>query len=83
MKVSVEIAPYENGISLTWVDGFEITCKENYGAIHIQANAEGLKSLASLCMTLAQDEVPPHSHIHLDEHNSLEDGSVELIIERV
>lgn len=82
MKVSVEIEPYsrETGIRLTWTPGFEISCIEDHGAILIKANAEGLKSLASLCMTLAQDAVPTHSHVHLDEYNSLEDGSIELII---
>lgn len=83
MKVSVEIEPYTDCIKLTWAEGFEIACKENYGAIHIKANAEGLRSLASLCMTLAQDAVPAHSHVHLDECNCLEDGSIEMIIERI
>ena len=32
-------------------------------------------------MTLAGEE--PGSHIHYDEYNSLEDGSDELIIEKI
>lgn len=80
IKVDIEIQPYDNGIRLTWVDGFEITCAKDHDAFLIKANAEGLKSLASICLTLAQDEVPQNAHVHLDEYNSLEEGSVELII---
>lgn len=80
MKVSVEIEPYDQCLRLTWVDGFEITCSEDHDAFLIKANAEGLKSLASICLTLAQEEVPKNAHVHLDAYNSLEDGSVELII---
>ena len=85
MEVNLEIQPYsrEHGIRLTWYPDFEITCKEDHGAILIQANADGLKSLANLCLTLAQDTAPIHSHVHLDEYNSLEDGSMELIISKV
>ncbi|MBQ8833493.1 MAG: hypothetical protein IJ001_12630 [Oscillospiraceae bacterium] len=82
MKAEVEIQPYDGSIHLTWTEGFEIICREDHGAVHIRANAEGLKSLASLCLTLAQETVPEYSHVHLDEFNSLEDGSVELIIEK-
>lgn len=80
MKVSVEIQPYDNCLRLTWVDGFEITCSKDHDAVLIKANAEGLRSLASICLTLAQDEAPQGSHVHLDEYNALEDGSIELII---
>lgn len=80
MKVSVEIEPYDDGIGIKWVDGSEITCAEDHGAFLIKANSEGLQLLASICLTLAQDEAPKHTHVHLDEYNFLEDGSVELII---
>ena len=48
-----------------------------------QCHASGLRSLARLLLTLAQDGVPQHHHIHLDESNALEDGSATLIIERM
>jgi hypothetical protein len=80
VKVYVDIQPYDRCLRLTWVDGFEITCSKDHEAFLIKANAEGLKSLASICLTLAQEDVPEGSHVYLDEYNSLEDGSAELII---
>lgn len=47
----------------------------------ISANREGMISLANIMLDLA--EGLPGAHLHLDESNSLEDGSCELIIERV
>ena len=80
MKASVEVEPYDGCLRLTWVNGFEITCSKDHDAFLIKANAEGLKSLASICLTLAQGNVPQGAHVHLDEYNSLEDGSEEIII---
>ena len=64
-----------------WVDGFSITVKEDNGIVTISANREGLQSLAGQLATLA--DAVPGDHIHYDEFNSLEEGSVEMIIERV
>lgn len=49
----------------------------------ISANREGLLSLANHLLNLAQAEVPCGTHIHLDEYNSLEDGSLDLIVEKI
>lgn len=59
-------------------DGYKLVSKE----VLISANNEGLLSLANHLLTLAQKEVPIGSHIHLDEYNSLEEGSIDLIIEK-
>lgn len=85
MKVIVEINDYskENGICLRWEPGFKIECTESSDTVLIKANSEGLKSIANHCLTLAQEAAPKHRHIHLDSSNSLEDGSIELIIEKV
>ena len=64
-----------------WVDGFSITVKEDNGIVTISANREGLQSLAGQLATLA--DAVPGDHIHYDEFNSLEEGSGEMIIERV
>ena len=64
-----------------WVDGFSITVKEDNGIVTISANREGLQSLAGQLATLA--DAVPGDHIHYDEYNSLEGGSVEMIIERI
>lgn len=47
----------------------------------IAANREGMLSLANILIDLADSQ--PGDHIHLDEYNSLEEGSAELIIERI
>ena len=66
-----------------WEDGFTIATKiEADGAIVISANAAGLRSLAHHFMALAE-EGSTNSHFHLDEYNSLEDHSVELIVEKM
>ena len=66
---------------IEWVDGFEIRAAVKDNSIVISANREGLLSLAKHLTALADGA--PGDHIHYDEHNSLEDGSVEMIIERV
>lgn len=66
-----------------WEDGFAIATRiEADGAIVISANAAGLRSLANHLMALAEEE-SACSHFHLDEYNSLEDHSVELIVEKM
>lgn len=84
MKREIEITPYnlEKGIELNWECGFEIRTLFN-GEIVISANKAGLVSLASHLLTLAQDGVESGNHIHLDDLNSLEDGSVGITIERI
>ena len=68
-------------MELEWVDGFTIAAKVEHDSVVISANKEGLLSLANHLTTLANEEGPT-SHFHLDQYNSLEDGSVELIIEK-
>lgn len=69
-------------MDFSWEPGFEIRARiEDDGSVLISANRAGLVSLANHLMTLAQEE--PGAHIHLDEHNSLEEGSTELIVELV
>ena len=65
-------------MKVKWVDGFEIHVTVEHDEVVISANREGLLSLAMQLNALAEET--PGSHIHYDEHNSLEDGSTELII---
>lgn len=64
-----------------WLDGFRIKAAVESREIVISANREGLLSLAGQLAALADGL--PGDHIHYDEHNALEAGSAELIIERV
>ena len=80
MKLEVETEPYDDGTSVNYVDGSEIICQQDGDAVLIKANAEGLQQLASICLTLAQNDAPSGSHLHLDESNFFEGGSLELTI---
>ena len=68
-------------MNIPWEEGFEIKVRIENGAAVISANREGLLSLAAQCTALAEEA--PGSHIHYDQYNSLEDGSDEMIIERI
>ncbi len=67
-------------MKIEWIDGFEISVSADRGEVTLSANREGLLSLAGHLRALA--EGAPGDHIHYDEHNSLEEGSAELIIVR-
>lgn len=64
-----------------WVEGFRISVNTHHDGVTISANKEGLLSLAVQLKALAEGR--PGDHIHYDAYNSLEDGSSEMIIERV
>lgn len=68
-------------MKVEWLDGFVIKAVAEKGEIVISANREGLVSLAAHMVLLANEETG--SHIHYDDANSLENGSAELIIERI
>ena len=68
-------------MKIDWVEGSEIYVDNPDGEVVISANREGLLSLAEQLTALA--EGVPGDHIHYDDDNSLEEGSAELIIERV
>jgi hypothetical protein len=85
MKFTIEIPAYnlDRGIAYKWEKNFEIKTEVNGGAIIISANTEGLISLANHFLNLAQKNVPNNCHMHFDDNNSLEAGSVELIVQKV
>ena len=68
-------------MTIEWLDGFKISVSARQDEVTISANREGLLSLARQLRALA--EGMPGDHIHYDETNALEDGSVGLIVERV
>lgn len=68
-------------MTIEWEDGFEISVRIENEATIIGANKAGLLSLAKQFTALAEQD--GNGHYHLDEHNSLEDGSSELVIEKV
>ena len=83
MNRIVKIGHYDNsGLHLEWSHGFEISVMESQGEIIIRANEAGLVSLAQHLLTLAEDAVPAGSHIHMDASRELEEGSLDLVLER-
>lgn len=85
MEVKIEIPKYsaDTGITYLWTDGFELNVIVDNNVILIKANKGGLISMANHLLNLAQDDVPKNHHMHFDELNSLEEGSSELIIEKI
>ena len=68
-------------MKVEWIEGFKIKTSVENNEIVISANKEGMLSLAKQLMELADADLG--DHIHYDEHNSLEEGSTEMIIEKV
>ena len=67
-------------MKFNWIDGYTLRVSVSGSEVTISANREGLLSLQKQLAALA--DAAPGSHIHYDEHNSLEEGSAELIISR-
>ncbi|NKY98888.1 Imm32 family immunity protein [Nocardiopsis alborubida] len=65
-----------------WGDDARIGVRDLGGEIVIEANAAGLRTLARHLLTLAEDGTRDGTHLHLEEHNGLEEGSVRLVLER-
>ena len=68
-------------ITMSWVEGFAISARLDGGVMTVSANREGMLSLANQLKALA--DAAPGSHLHLDEYNALEEGSMALVIERI
>ena len=85
MIIEINVPNYrkEEGIKYVWDDNFVIESSIDANVITIKANEAGLRSLARQLLTLAQPDIPSGHHMHYDDLNSLEDGSYELIIEKI
>ena len=85
MKIDLNIPDYSpaDGIVLNWKDNYQIKVSAGNGGVLIEANSDGLISLANHLLNLAQPAVPKGVHIHFDEFNSLDDGSTDLVIEKL
>ena len=83
IKVFIPEYKKDNGFEYIWEDNFEIKIQDDDECVRILANKDGLLSLANHLINLAQDDFEIGYHLHYDEYNSLEDGSKELIIEKM
>ena len=84
MRITLKLPDYtsEMGLRTQWQEGFSIATSGTTDCFILKANKAGLVSLAQHLLTLAQDDVPVGCHIHYDESNSLEDESIELVIQK-
>lgn len=77
----IDVPEYDKkSFKFVWEDDSSIKCTVTNDAVLIEANRDGLVSLARHILELAQDSAPDGTHFHLDEFNSLEAGSSEMII---
>lgn len=83
--MEIDVPKYERniGLQLCWYPGFSIKVSSDDSKVTMSANREGLLSIANHLLNLAQSDVPIGTHIHLDSLNSLEDGSDNIIIEKI
>ncbi|MFJ3206089.1 hypothetical protein [Streptomyces sp. NPDC086989] len=70
------------GLVFAWEADARIEVRGLGGEVVIEANAEGLRTLARHLLVLAGEGVPDGSHLHLEDSNGLEDGSLGLVLER-
>ncbi|TCZ79381.1 hypothetical protein E0485_05835 [Paenibacillus albiflavus] len=84
MKIEIEIPEYsdDKGITRTWEDGYDINAKIFGNEIVIEANKEGLITLAKHLLALAQENIDSGFHFHYEDMHGLEDGSVSFVIEK-
>ena len=79
----INVPSYDKrGFKFVWEDDAAIRCTVRENAVYIEANKGGLISLARHILELAQDAAPEGTHFHLDEFNSLEDDSSEIIFSK-
>ena len=83
--LQVEIPEYfpTEGFKFSWEDDFILDIQVEDKTVYLRANEAGLISLARILLTLSQPAVMKNYHLHLDDSNSLEDGSTEIIIEKI
>ncbi|MFL9684012.1 hypothetical protein [Streptomyces sp. KL110A] len=70
------------GLVFAWDEDARIEVRDLGGEVVIEANAAGLRTLAGHLSVLAGDGVPDGAHLHLEDSNGLEEGSVSLVLER-
>lgn len=85
MIINKELPDYDNdkGFQYVWENNFTIAIEKDKDSFVISANKEGLESLAWQLLMLSQRNFPVNTHLHYDEYNSLEEGSIELIIKKI
>lgn len=81
---STQVTAVTDGVAqvFTWEADARIEVRGLGGEVVIEANAAGLRTLAGHLLALAGEGVSDGSHLHLEDSNGLEDGSLGLVLER-
>lgn len=84
MEIKINIPAYDpyEGIRISWVGNHEILITLEDDEIVIRANKDGLATLATQMLTLAQESIPSRHHIHLTDVSGLDEGSLDLRIDK-
>ncbi|MGW0033412.1 Imm32 family immunity protein [Streptomyces sp. NPDC003314] len=70
------------GLRFSWDADARIEVRNLGAEVVIEANAAGLRTLAGHLLVLAGEGVTDGAHLHLEDGNGLEGGSVGLVLER-
>ncbi|WP_242427003.1 MULTISPECIES: hypothetical protein [unclassified Streptomyces] len=81
-STQVTVVTEGGGLVFTWDADARIEVRNLGSEVVIEANAAGLRTLAGHLLVLAGDGVSDGAHLHLEDNNGLEDGSVGLVLER-
>ena len=84
MKMEIAVNSYdpEAGVRLEWGDDCSLLVTIDHESVLLQANQNGLIEFAKHLLTLAQETVPEWYHVHYDEWNMLQQGSIPLIVKK-
>ncbi|HEX2058446.1 MAG TPA: hypothetical protein VHI71_08760 [Actinomycetota bacterium] len=84
MRYVIEVPPYsrQDGLEWEWDSEAYLLVRASGSEIHVRGDSVGLRNLAEVLLTLAQEGVPDGVHVHLDTYTSLTEGSSELLLER-
>ena len=79
--MEIRVPKYGSAFYFDWEPGFAIRCTTNGKETIIEANREGLISLARHLLELADEDIKGDCHFHLYPE-TMEAGSSELIVVR-
>lgn len=71
---------FSSGFHFKWESGFSIKINIIKDTVVIKANKAGLLSLANHLKHLSEDKFADGYYFDLDQHNSLEEGSINVVV---
>lgn len=84
IKYELDVPAYEGeGIRTEWLDDSRVFVDLFDDGVYIKANKDGLITLAMHLLTMASNEITSGMHLHYDVYGGLEEGSIELLIEKL